>query len=358
MSPPSHTTAYTYDPLFLAHHLSGHPESRTRLERVLAELEQTGLLARMTLIPPQPASRELLTAVHSADYVQALAALARRGGGHLDPDTYVGPRSYAAAELAAGGVVALVRAVVAGQARNAIALVRPPGHHARRGGGMGFCLLNNVAIAAQAGLTECGLTRILIVDWDVHHGNGTQEIFYGTPQVLFFSTHQYPYYPGSGSVREIGTGAGQGTTVNVPLPAGVGDAGFQRIYADILTPLAERYRPELILVSAGFDAHWDDPLAGLRLSLAGYWQLARTIVGLADRLCDGRLVVTLEGGYNLDVLALAVADLCRALLGDAHPGPDPFGPSPWPERSVADTVAAVRQTHGLADDPTGTRGDS
>ncbi len=349
MLPPACTTAYTYDPLFLAHHLPGHPESRTRLERIMAELEQASLLARMTLIPPQPASQELLTAVHDADYVQELAALAQRGGGHLDPDTYVGPRSYTAAALAAGGVVALVRAVMAGQARNGIALVRPPGHHAVRSGGMGFCLLNNIAIAAQAALTECGLTRILIVDWDVHHGNGTQDIFYGTPQVLFFSTHQYPYYPGTGGVREIGAGAGRGYTVNVPLPAGVGDEGFRRIYAEVLTPLAERYRPELILISAGFDAHWDDPLASLRLSLAGYWQLAQTVVGLADRLCAGRLVVTLEGGYNLEVLALAVANLCRALLGDAHPGPDPFGPSPWPERSVAEIIAAARQMHRLTD---------
>jgi acetoin utilization deacetylase AcuC-like enzyme len=190
-------------------------------------------------------------------------------------------------------------------------------------------------------------SRVLIVDWDVHHGNGTQDIFYESPQVLFFSTHQYPYYPGTGHWRETGAGAGEGYTVNVPLPAGVGDAGFRRIYAEILTPLAERFRPELILVSAGFDAHWDDPLAGLRLSLAGYWDLARTVAELADRLCDGRLVVVLEGGYNLEMLTAGVANTCRALLGDPAPGPDPLGPSPWLERDVDDLIRTVKQVHKL-----------
>ena len=188
---------------------------------------------------------------------------------------------------------------------------------------------------------------MLIVDWDVHHGNGTQDIFYDSPQVLFFSTHQYPYYPGTGDWREIGAGAGTGYTVNVPLPAGVGDEGFARVYGEVLTPLAERFQPELILVSAGYDAHWEDPLAGLHLSLGGYWRLAQTVVALAERLCGGRLVVTLEGGYNLEVLSRGVADTCRALLGDAAPGPDPLGASPTPERDVADVLRVVREVHRL-----------
>lgn len=340
-------TAYTFDPLFLAHDLPGHPESRGRLDRIIAELTRAGLLQRMALIPPQPASFDLLTRVHDPAYVRELAAFAQEGGGQLDPDTYVRPASFAAAALAAGGAAELTRAVLTGQARNAIALVRPPGHHATRRAGMGFCLLNNVAVAAQAALAD-GVQRVLIVDWDVHHGNGTQDIFYDTPAVLFFSTHQYPYYPGTGGVREAGAAAGRGYTVNVPLPVGVGDEGLGRIYTEVLTPLAERYRPELILISAGYDAHWDDPLAGLRLSLAGYWRLAQMVVGLADQLCAGRLVAVLEGGYQLDVLAAGVADLCRALLGDARPGPDPRGAAPRPERSVEDIVQAVRQTHGLA----------
>ena len=347
MSNHERVTAYTCDPLFDEHHLPGHPENRARLERIMAELASGGLLRRMTRIPPPPAGFDLLARVHDAAYVRELAAYAQRGGGYLDADTYVRPRSFAAAELAAGGAAELARAVMAGRATNGIALVRPPGHHAVRQGGMGFCLLNNVAVAAQAILDETDVKRILIVDWDVHHGNGTQDIFYDTAEVLFFSTHQSPYYPGTGGVQEAGTGAGRGYTVNVPLPAGVGDKGFGHIYAAILEPLAERFRPELILVSAGFDAHWDDPLAGLRLSLAGYWSLAQRVLRLADRLCAGRVVAVLEGGYNLDVLASGVADLCRALLGDPTPGSDPFGASPWPERPAEDVARAVCQLHGL-----------
>ena len=340
-------TAYTYDPLFLEHNLPGHPENRTRLERIMAALRDERLLDRMTLIPPQPADLSLLARVDDAGYVKELQAFAEQGGGYIDADTYVGRHSFDAARLAAGGAAELVRAVLNGRAQNGIALVRPPGHHAVRAGGMGFCLLNNVAAAAQAALDEFGLQRVLIVDWDVHHGNGTQDIFYESPQVLFFSTHQYPYYPGSGSVGEIGAGAGRGATVNVPLPAGVGDTGFRRVYAEILTPLAERFQPELILISAGSDAHWDDPLAGLRLSLSGFRELAQTVLALADQLCYGRVIAVLEGGYNLTVLSHAVADLCSALLGEVAPGPDPLGPSPWSERGVEDVMRAVRQRHGL-----------
>ncbi len=341
------TTAYCYDPLYLEHNLAGHPENRARLERVMTMLADEGLLARMTQVAPQPIDLDLLARVHRQSYIATLKDFAESGGGHIDADTYVAPRSYDAALLAAGGAVELVRAVLAGQARNGIALVRPPGHHATRARGMGFCLFNNVAVAAMAALAEPGVSRVLIADWDVHHGNGTQDIFYDSPQVLFFSTHQSPYYPGSGNLREVGEGAGRGYTVNVPLPANVGDHGFARIYSELLTAVAERFQPDLILVSAGYDAHWDDPLAGLRLSLGGYWGLAQTVVALAGRLCGGRLVVTLEGGYNLAVLSRGVADICRALLGDAAPGSDPLGNSPAPERDVADVLRAVREVHRL-----------
>ncbi len=340
-------TAYCYDPQFLEHNLPGHPENRSRLEHALAALERGGLLARMAPVPPRPVDLDLLGRVHSGAYIGALRSLAQRGGGHLDADTYVGPRSFEIALLAAGGLVELVRAVMEGAVRNGIALVRPPGHHAVASRGMGFCLFNNVAIAARAALDQFGLDRVMIVDWDVHHGNGTQDIFYASPQVLFFSTHQYPHYPGTGHWRETGVGAGVGYTVNVPLPAGVGDQGFGRIFDEVLTPLAERYRPQLILVSAGYDAHWNDPLAGLNLSLAGYWRLARTVVGLAEQLCQGRVIVTLEGGYNLDVLGAGLAATCHALLGDSDPGPDPLGPSPWAEHSVDEVLRAVKSLHGL-----------
>ncbi|MCX7707701.1 MAG: histone deacetylase [Anaerolineae bacterium] len=340
-------TAYCYDPQFLEHDLPGHPENRSRLEHALAALEKAGLLARMSRLTPRSVDLDLLGRVHSASYIGALRALAQRGGGHLDADTYVRPCSFEIALLAAGGLVELVRAVLEGQARNGIALVRPPGHHAVSSRGMGFCLFNNIAIAARAALDQFGLDRVLIVDWDVHHGNGTQDIFYDSPQVLFFSTHQYPHYPGTGHWRETGTGAGTGYTVNVPLPAGVGDQGFGRVFDEVLVPLAERYQPQMILVSAGYDAHWNDPLAGLNLSVAGYWHLARTVVGLADRLCQGRVVVTLEGGYNLDVLGAGLAATCHALLGDTDPGPDPLGPSPWAERPVDEVLRAVKSAHGL-----------
>ncbi len=340
-------TAYCYDPQFLKHDLPGHPENRSRLEHALAALEQSGLLVRMLPLTPRPVDLDLLGRVHSAGYIASLRALAQRGGGHLDADTYVGPASFDVALLAAGGLVELVRAVLEGQARNGIALVRPPGHHAVPARGMGFCLFNNIAVAARAALDLFGLSRVLIVDWDVHHGNGTQDIFYDSPQVLFFSTHQYPHYPGTGHWRETGTGAGTGYTVNVPLPAGVGDRGFGRIFDEVLTPLAERYQPQLILVSAGYDAHWNDPLAGLNLSVAGYWRLARTVVGLAERLCEGRVIVTLEGGYNLEVLGAGLVATCHALLGDSDPGPDPLGPSPWAERPVDEVLRAVKGAHGL-----------
>lgn len=326
------TTAYCYDPLYLEHNLPGHPEGRERLASLMAGLAAEDLLSRMAYVAPQPIAPELLARVHAPAHIALVQRIAAAGGGYLDSDTYVVSQSYGAALLAAGGVVALVQAVLEGRARNAIALVRPPGHHATYARGMGFCLFNNIAAGARFALDAGALERVLIVDWDVHHGNGTQDIFYESPEVLFFSTHQHPYYPGTGSRAEVGSGKGRGFTVNVPLPSGVGDAAFARIFDEQLTPLAERFAPQLILVSAGYDAHWRDPLAGLRLSLAGYWRMATTVVGLADRLCDGRLVVVLEGGYDLPVLTHAVADMCRALLHDPAPGPDPFGPSTAPER--------------------------
>jgi acetoin utilization deacetylase AcuC-like enzyme len=340
-------TAYCYDPLYLEHDLPGHPEGRARLERVMASLAASGLLERMMSIRPLPVELALLEAVHAPAYVALVREISQRGGGYLDADTYLGARSYDAALLAAGGTVELIRAVVSGRVDNGIALVRPPGHHAMAARGMGFCLFNNIAVAARAALDELGMTRVLIEDWDVHHGNGTQDIFYDSPQVFFFSTHQYPHYPGTGRWTDTGAGPGRGYTANVPLSAGVGDAGLRRIFAEILEPLAERFRPELILVSAGYDAHWNDPLAGLCLSLQGYWEMARWVVGLAGRLCRGRLVVTLEGGYDLDVLAGGVANTCRALLGDLAPGPDPLGPSPWPEPGVDDVLGGVKRVHGL-----------
>ncbi len=344
---PGAVTGYVFDPLFLEHSIPGHPENAARLKAVVGELQASGLWERMTAVTAKPVDLDLLARVHHRTYIDRVAAICARGGGWLDADTYLVGKTYDAARLAAGGAAELTRAVLRGKLRNGIALVRPPGHHAERARGMGFCIFNNIAVAAQAALDEFGLERVLTFDWDVHHGNGTQDIFYGSPHVLFMSTHQYPHYPGTGDWREAGSGAGAGYTVNLPLPVGVGDAGFARLFAEVVTPLAERFAPQLILVSAGYDAHWRDPLAGLHLSLRGYWQLAQELVALAERLCEGRLMVVLEGGYDLEVLAKGVADTCRALLRDAEPGVDAIGASEWPEASLERLMAGVRKLHGL-----------
>jgi acetoin utilization deacetylase AcuC-like enzyme len=340
-------TGYVFDALFLDHTIPGHPEGAPRLESILAELRRTGLWDRMTPVTPQPVDLELLSRVHDRAYIERVAAICRRGGGYLDGDTYLVGVTYEAALLAAGGAAELTRAVLRGDAQNGIALVRPPGHHATRSRGMGFCIFNNVAVAAQAAIDEFDLQRVLIFDWDVHHGNGTQDIFYDSPHILFMSTHQYPHYPGTGDWRETGEGPGAGHTVNMPLPAGVGDQGFARLLSEVVRPMALRFQPELILVSAGYDAHWRDPLAGLHLSLAGFWQLSQGLVALANEVCNGRVVVTLEGGYDLKVLSLGVADTCRALLGDAERGKDPIGASQWPEPSLDRLMAGLRTVHAL-----------
>jgi len=340
------TTGYVYDPLYLEHDLRGHPENRDRLMRIMALLEEKGVIAQLTPIAPTPISMERLERVHEPGYIKWVQEVAERGGGYLDPDTYVAPRSYEAALLAAGGLVNAVRAVLRGEVDNAFALVRPPGHHARRAQGMGFCLFNNVAVAACYALEEGGVNKVLIVDFDVHHGNATQETFYAESRVLYFSTHQYPYYPGTGHWKERGVGKGEGYTVNVPLPPGVGDKGYRRIYEEVLDPVARHYCPQLILVSAGYDAHWADPLAGMRLSITGYGWLAHFLKSLADELCKGRLVFTLEGGYHLEVLSYSVLATIEALMGEEEVL-DPLGPSPYPERPVDEVLRVVKAAHHL-----------
>ena len=341
-------TGYVYDPIYLEHDLRGHPENQQRLKAILRVLEQYGVLEKLTLIPAQPITRERLERVHAPAYIEQVRRVAERGGGHLDMDTYVRPASYDAALMAAGGLVEAVRAVLDGEVDHAFGLVRPPGHHALRNRGMGFCLFNNVAVAARYALAERGLDRVLIVDFDVHHGNGTQAEFEADPAVLFVSTHQYPHYPGTGYFTETGTGEGAGSVVNVPLAGGVGDQGFAHILTEVVEPVAWRFQPQLILVSAGYDAHWDDPLASMQLSVSGYTAIARALKELADDLCGGRLVFTLEGGYHLDALAYSILNTFALLLGDADWHlVDPLGPSPRAERSVDEIIARVRQMHGL-----------
>jgi acetoin utilization deacetylase AcuC-like enzyme len=324
----------------------GHPENEERLVHIMGLLEGRGVLDRLVAVKATPVSMERLTRNHSQSYINTVRQVADGGGDHLDLDTYLSPRSYEAALTAAGGLVNAVEAVLEGRVDNAFALVRPPGHHAVKARGMGFCLFNNVAVAARYALEEKGLERVLIVDFDVHHGNGTQDAFYDESDVLFFSTHQYPHYPGTGHWREIGRGEGEGYTANVPLPGGVGDKGFEYIFDEFLYPLAERYQPQLILVSAGYDSHWADPLAGMLLSITGYAHLARTLKTMADTLCQGRLVFTLEGGYQLDVLSYAVLNTFYVLLGDKEIE-DPLGPAPRPERDVSSLLDQLKGLHRL-----------
>jgi len=340
-------TGYVYDPIYLEHDLRGHPENQQRLKSILRVLEQRGLLPRLTSIDAVPISRERLERVHTARYIDQVQRVAAQGGGHLDADTYVRPASYDAALMAAGGLVEAARAVLDGEVDNTFALVRPPGHHALSNRGMGFCLFNNVAVAARYALAERGLDRVLIVDFDVHHGNGTQDEFEADPAVMLISTHQYPYYPGTGHWSDTGTGPGEGSMVNVPLAGGVGDEGFRRILAEVVMPAAWRFQPQLILVSAGYDAHWDDPLAYMQLSIDGYTAIARALKDLAGELCAGRLVFTLEGGYHLDALSYGVLNTFGVLLdGEAWQVVDPLGPSPRGERPVDDVIARVLVAHG------------
>ena len=340
------TTAYVYDPLYLKHDEPTHPENSRRLEQTLQYLQETGMLERLKSLPARDASIEEVAAVHRPDYIEEIRAAAEGRQGWLDPDTYVGTHSYAAALRAAGGLLQAVQAVLEGQASNAFALVRPPGHHAVAGRAMGFCLFNNVAIAARYALRQFGLDRVLIVDFDVHHGNGTQEVFEADPSVLYVSTHQYGIYPGSGALGETGRGAGEGTVVNLPLPPRAGDAALIASIEQIATPLARRFQPEMILVSAGFDTHWADPLASLITTCRGSHRLGTLLCELADSVCGGRLCLSLEGGYDPAALAGCVAASLAALAG-LDPPDDPLGPAPYEEADVNQVLASARSLHGL-----------
>ena len=339
------TVGLAADPLPPEHAWAGHPERPARLDAILRQLESRGLRSRMRELPPREPGPGDLLSVHAPGVVERLDALAAAGGGWLDPDTYVTPGSPAAARRSAGAVLAATEAVISGGVGSAFCAVRPPGHHATRDRSMGFCLLNNVAIAAARALAG-GIERVAVVDWDVHHGNGTQEIFEAEPRVLYASTHAAPFYPGTGRSDETGRGEGRGTTLNLPLPAGTGDAGFVACYEQAVIPALARFEPELVLVSCGWDAHARDPLAPLRVSTAGYTRVARLVAEAAGRLAGGRLVVALEGGYDEHALAWCASALCELLLGD-EPTPDPRPAPAAPEPDVAPVIAAARRAAGL-----------
>jgi acetoin utilization deacetylase AcuC-like enzyme len=333
------TTAYVTDSRYADHTMPGHPEHAGRLQAIHDLFAERGVTARLKALTPTPITDDHILSVHTPDYLDTLRWTESQKGIMLGPDTYVLPRSFEIARLSAGAAVAGVDAVLSGEAHNALVASRPPGHHAIADTGMGFCLLANISIAAMHARQQYGLRRVMIMDIDVHHGNGTEAIFYADPGVLFISTHQYPWYPGTGAVKDIGRGDGRGTTLNIPLEAGVGDAGYRQVYEQIVWPAARRYAPELILVSAGFDAHWADPLCQMRLTLPGYDFIARELVRMAGELCGGKLIFVLEGGYNLTALSHGMMNVAHALLGDASVS-DPLG---HPEGRDPDIRALIEQ---------------
>ena len=309
-------TGLVYDPRYLDHDMgAGHPESPNRLRAIMQGLEQSGTGALLTRIEPRVAEDEWITQIHKPSYLAMLRNHAPANGRvSLDPDTSMSPGSLTAAFLAAGGALAAVDAIMSRQVDHAFCPVRPPGHHAEAGRAMGFCLFNNVAIAARYVQKQHGLTRVLIVDWDVHHGNGTQHSFEDDSSVLFFSTHQYPHYPGTGRATERGRGAGEGYTINVPMESGEGDEEYRAVFQKSLVPAADAFKPEFVIISAGFDAHKDDPLASMELTEAGYADLTGIVTGIAKRHAAGRVLSSLEGGYHLKALAASVDRHVQALL--------------------------------------------
>lgn len=339
---------FVYDPIYLKHDTGSHVENAGRLEALISFLDHTRMTQRLTPIKPRAATIEELALVHEPQHIAHVQAMAKKGGGWLDPDTVMSPGSYEAALYAAGGAIEATKAVLDGDVTSAFALVRPPGHHATPQRAMGFCIFNNIAIAAKYAMATHNLERIAIIDFDVHHGNGTQDAFYDNPQVLYVSTHQSPFYPGTGSIDETGTGKAKGTKINIPLPAGNGDAEYLRVFEEIVAPAVTRYNPQLIMVSAGYDAHWNDTLALMMLSVVGIIKITRIIKQLADELCEGKLVFCLEGGYTSPVLGISIFNTFNMLLGSQDIR-DAIGPPPrkFDIPSIDGLIETIKNIHNL-----------
>ena len=324
------TAGVVCDPLFKRHSNGlGHPESPARLEAIERKLQFFPKSQCLLEISPRDATQAQLERIHTGAYLRKVAASRARPFTALDPETTANSESYGAAVRAAGATLAAVDAVQAGECPSAFAFVRPPGHHAEANRAMGFCIFNNVAVAAAYALSEGAAERVLIVDWDVHHGNGTMHSFFDSDEVLYISIHQSPHYPGTGSEREVGRQRGRGFTVNVPLPPGMGDTSYARVFRDVVQPIATEYRPDLVLVSAGFDAHRLDPLAAMQSSSEGFADMTMALVDVADSCCDGKIVLVLEGGYNTEALAESVGFVLTALIGG------------WEKRKVGEDVEGV-----------------
>ena len=315
-------TGILWDDLFLNHDTGpGHPESKDRLLSIRRGLDSYPHLKDLKPLDLRAATEAELRLVHPASHIRAIQRTSAKAFSYLDPDTAVCDASYEVAVHAVGGILQMIESLMSGEIDNGFAFVRPPGHHAEPERAMGFCLFGNVALGAAYALKRFGLERVLVVDFDVHHGNGTQETFYHRKDVLFISTHQFPLFPGTGAFPETGSATGKGFTLNFPLPAGTGDNTYGLLFDKIILPVAKAYRPQLMLVSAGFDAYMEDPLAGMRVTPAGFASMARQLKILADTVCEGRMVLVLEGGYHLEGLQESVLQVLDQICG--HPGPVP-----------------------------------
>lgn len=314
---PSLKTAFLTDASFLRHRTpDGHPERVERLDAMLRLAVLCGEFGVGVLPAVRRATRDELARVHAHEHVRRVAATSRRDFTMLDPDTFASRDSHDCALLAAGAALDLVDRIMRGEIDNGFAAVRPPGHHAERNRAMGFCLFNNVAVAAAHALTHHGLDRVMIIDWDVHHGNGTQDIFWNDPRVLFVSIHQYPFYPGTGAFEEIGGPDARGMTVNVPMAAGLGDEEWIAAFRRVVAPVADQFKPQFVLLSAGFDAHADDPLGGMRVTESGFGAMASEVVTIARAHACGRLVAVLEGGYDIAAVEASAETVLRYMSGE------------------------------------------
>jgi len=339
-------TAIVYDPIFLKHDQHGHPESAKRLEAIMNKISDSGLLKKITQLKSRRATIEEVKLCHSEDYFERVRYVCNSGGGYLDPDTYTNKYSFDAAMIAVGSLVELTNSVINGQIKNGFALLRPPGHHALKDHAMGFCIFGNVAIAAKAALQNEEIKKVAIVDIDVHHGNGTQALIEDNNDILYISTHQFPFYPGTGALNETGKGNVETTLMNIPLPPYVGDNGFEKIYNEVIIPKIEKFQPDILFVSAGYDAHWDDPLANMGLSLSGYSWISEELVKISTNLCNSKIVFSLEGGYNLESLSFGVVNSIRALL-EINDFVDPIGNSTHDEPDITTLIKELKKIHQL-----------
>lgn len=342
------TTAYITHPDYVNHDVPRHPERPQRMRAIWSLLNESGLPARMKAYTPSPATDEQILMVHTQEYLSDVMQAERQGYAiRYTVDTVVLPDTPKTAKLSAGGGICAVDAIFRDGMDNALVITRPPGHHAVADSAMGFCYFNNIAITARYAQKQYGVQRVMIVDYDVHHGNGTQDIFYDDNSVLFLSTHQSPLYPGTGSFNETGISKGEGYTVNIPIPGGYGDEAYSQFYEQIVWKVAERFMPQLILVSAGFDAHWDDPLASMRLSLKGYHHLDTELIRMAQKFCGGKIIFMLEGGYNTDTLSYGIKNIAHALLGD-DTYQDPFGQVDAHTADSSVIIEKVKRIHKLS----------